>query len=146
MIRFSLSFLDPSLAQTRIQLVDSVAGVVRELSPGIEYSLNLNSGEHIGRFYLKFAGAVTGISRQQVDPGVFEAVCSGGILRLNIGRLDGPSGMVRLYDLSGRLLREQTVTEAGYHEMRAEQATGIYILSYTSGDIAVSRKITTVIR
>jgi len=133
--------VDPSFAILKIHLIDSVAGITRELSLNSEYALELKSGEHLNRFYLKFVPALTSVNRQAEDSGIFEAVNSGGIMRLIIGKVEGSYGIVRVYDLSGRLLHEMTVREPGNHDLAMQKEPGLYIITYRTGNIAVSKKV-----
>jgi hypothetical protein len=133
--------VDPSFAILKIHLIDSVAGITRELSLNSEYALELKSGEHLNRFYLKFVPALTSVNRQVEDSGIFEAVNSGGIMRLIIGKVEGSYGIVRVYDLSGRLLHEMTVREPGNHDLAMQKEPGLYIITYRTGNIAVSKKV-----
>jgi hypothetical protein len=141
-IRFRISALDPSLASMKIIFIDSVAGAKREIVLNSEYSVDLKAGDYSGRFFLKFAEVTTSVNRQPEQyPGILEATANEGILRLKIGSVEGVSGAVRIYDLTGRMLHEQTVREAGYYEYPGLRSNGIYIITYRTGAVNVSRKV-----
>jgi hypothetical protein len=140
-IVFRVSALDPSFSTMKIHLIDSVAGITREITLNSEYSISLKSGEHLNRFYLKFAQLFTSASRPAEDPGIIEAFNSCGVTRLTVGRIEGSYGVVRIYDLSGRLLKEWIIRETGSHDFAMQHDTGIYIITYQSGNIKVSRKL-----
>lgn len=140
-VKIKVSDLDPSLASMKIHLIDSVAGIRREIALNGEYSADLKAGDHSGRFYLKFAPVATSVIRQTEEPGILEATVKGDILRLKIGRLDGPTGTLRIHDLTGRLLQEETIRETGYYDFPAMRGTGICIVTYRTGQIMASRKV-----
>ena len=141
-IKFGVSALDSSLTSMKITLIDSVAGAKREIDLKSEYSVELKAGDYTGRFYLKFAGVATSVRHQaEEDPGILEAIANGGVLRLKIGSIEGQAGNLRIYDLTGRLLHEDTVRETGYYDYPELQGNGIYIITYRTGSIRVSRKV-----
>jgi hypothetical protein len=142
-IKFSVSALDPSLAAMKIHLIDSVAGVKREIALNSEYSVDLKQGDHAGRFFLKFAPAVpTSVNRQEEEaPGILEATANGGILRLKIGSVEGSEGSLRIFDLTGRMLHEETIRETGYYDYPGMHGNGICIITYRTGRVTASRKV-----
>lgn len=141
-IRFRVCAIDPSLAAMKISLIDSVAGVKREVALNSEYEVDLKAGDCSGRFFLKFAGMTTYAGRQaEENPGVLEATADGGILRLKIGSVEGPAGSLRIFDLTGRMLHEQAVMETGYYEYPGLRSNGICIVSYRTGSVNVSKKV-----
>ncbi|MRR21720.1 T9SS type A sorting domain-containing protein [bacterium] len=141
-IKFRVPALDPSLATMKINLIDSVAGVKREIAQNSEYSVDLKAGDYTGRFFLKFAEVTTSVSRQtEEDPGILEATANDGILRLKISSVEDPAGSIRIYDLTGRMLHEEAVREAGYYEYPGLRSNGIYIITYRTGNITVSKKV-----
>jgi hypothetical protein len=141
-VRFRISALDPSLAAMKISFIDSVAGAKREIEINSEYSAELKAGDYSGRFYLKFTEVTTSVSGQpETDPEIIEATVNGGILRLKIGRIEGTAGAVRIYDLTGRMLHEETVRETGYYEYPGLRSNGIYIITYRTGSTTASRKV-----
>lgn len=142
-IIFRVCALDPSLAAMKISLIDSVAGVRRDLALNTEYSVNLKAGDCAGRFFLKFApGVATTVNRYaEEDPGIIEATANGGILRLKITGVEGYAGSLRIYDLTGRMLHEQAVREPGYYDYQGLRSNGIYIVTYRTGSITASKKV-----
>lgn len=141
-IKFRVPALDPSLATMKINLIDSVAGVKREIAQNSEYSVDLKAGDYTGRFFLKFAEVTTSVSRQtEEDPGILEATANDGILRLKISSVEDPAGSIRIFDLTGRMLHEEAVREAGYYEYPGLRSNGIYIITYRTGNITVSKKV-----
>ncbi|MHC1733887.1 MAG: T9SS type A sorting domain-containing protein [Bacteroidales bacterium] len=140
-IKFSVSALDLSLTTMKIHFIDSVAGIKRELALNSEYYVDLKPGEYSGRFYLKFASVTTSVGHQAVEPGVLEAhACETG-LRLKIGSVEGASGTLRVHDLTGRVLREEEIREAGYYDFPEIVATGLYIITYRTGNLTASKKV-----
>lgn len=142
-IKFRVSALDPSLASMQISLIDSVAGAKREVVLNSEYSVDLKAGDYSGRFFLKFAPAVTtSVNRQtEEDPGILGVTATGGLLRLTIGCVEGAAGSLRIYDLTGRMLHEETVRETGYYDYPGLRSNGIYIITYRTGNVTASKKV-----
>ena len=141
-VRFRLSAIDQSLASMKISLVDSVAGTKREMALSSEYSVDLKAGDYTGRFYLKFAEVTTSVGRQtEDDPGILEATATGGVMRLKIGSVEGAAGSLRIYDLTGRVLEDETIREEGYYDFPGMRSSGIYIVTYRTGSISVSKKV-----
>lgn len=141
-IRFSVCAIDPSLAAMKISLVDSVAGAKREVALNSEYSVDLKAGDYSGRFWLKFNQVTTSVVRQTGEnQEVLEATANGGILRLKIGSVEETAGSLRIYDLTGRMLHEETVRETGYYEYPGLRSNGIYIVTYRTGRVTASRKV-----
>lgn len=141
-VMFRISSIDPSLASMKISLVDSVAGAKREMALNGEYTVDLKAGDYTGRFYLKFAGVTTSAGREtEEDPGILEAYASDGLMRLKIGAVEGSAGTVRIYDLAGRMLREETVRETGYYDFPGLHSPGICIVTYRTGSISASKKV-----
>jgi len=140
-IRFRVSALDPSLASMKIIFIDSLAGAKRELALNSEYTVDLEPGDNSGRFFLKFAEVLTSVSRQDEDPGILEISANGGVLRMKIGSLEGAAGSLRIYDLNGRVLHEETIREEGYYDFPSLQNKGIFIITYRSGSVSASKKV-----
>jgi hypothetical protein len=127
----------------KISLIDSVAGVRKDLALNTELPVDLKAGDYSGRFFLKFApGVATTVNRHaEEDPGIIEATANGGILRLKITGVEGYAGSLRIYDLTGRMLHEQAVREPGYYDYPGLRSNGIYIVTYRTGSVAASRKV-----
>lgn len=142
-IMFRVCAIDPSMAAMKISLIDSVAGAKREIALNSEYSVNLKAGDYAGRFFLKFAPAVpTSVNRQaEEDPGILEASANDGILRLKISTIEGSAGTLRIYDLTGRMLDEETIRETGYYDYPGLRSNGIYIITYRTGSVKASKKV-----
>jgi hypothetical protein len=141
-VRFRVSAIDQSLASMKISLVDSVAGTKREMVLNTEYNVDLKAGDYTGRFFLKFAGVTTSVIRQREDdPGILEATVRSGVLRLKIGSVEGLAGSLRIYDLTGRILEEETIRESGYYDFPGMRSTGICIVTYRTGSVSVSKKV-----
>ena len=140
-IRFRVSALDPSLASMKIIFIDSVAGARRELALNSEYTVDLEAGDYSGRFFLKFAEVTTSVSRHSEDPGILEVSANSGVLRMKISNPEGAAGSLRIYDLTGRVLHEETIREAGYYDFPGMNGNGIYIITYRTGSVYVSRKV-----
>lgn len=141
-IMFKVCAIDPSMVAMKISLIDSVAGAKREIALNSEYSVELKAGDYSGRFFLKFApGVTTTVNRHaEEDPGILEATANGGILKLKITSVEGSAGYLRIFDLTGRMLHEETVREPGYYDYPGLRSNGIYIITYRTGSITASRK------
>ena len=75
------------------------------------------------------------------DPGILGVTATGGLLRLTIGCVEGAAGSLRIYDLTGRMLHEETVRETGYYDYPGLRSNGIYIITYRTGNVTASKKV-----
>lgn len=140
-IMFRVSALDPSMTAMKISFIDSVAGAKREIEINSEYSVDLRAGDYTGRFYLRFTEVTATVMRQPQDPEILGVISSRGFLRLKISCVEGGAGTLRIFDLTGRVLEEGTISETGYYDFPGLRSNGIYIVTYRTGTVNVSKKV-----
>ncbi len=140
-IVFKIQDIDNSLKGKRIYLTDLVAGTEQDLLPDKEYMVSLSAGEYINRFYLNMKEISTDIPDDPLNPDLFSIYSTKGILIALIGRLEGESGTITVYNLAGQTLFVEKIFEAGYHEFYTRLKNGIYIVNYTSGKFRSTKKL-----
>ncbi len=138
---FKIQDIDNSLRGKRIYLTDIVAGTEQDLLPDKEYIVSLSAGEYINRFYLNMKEITTDIPDDPLNPDLFSIYSANGIIIAIIGRLEGESGTITVYNLAGQTLFVEKIFEAGYHEFYTRLKNGIYIVNYTSGKFRSTKKL-----
>ena len=84
---------------------------------------------------------ITDIPKNINDIDWFNVYSSGGILKAEINLPDGEPGMFIIYDLTGRKLFNRKIYSPGYYEFNPKLSNGIYIVSFTSGNKRISKKL-----
>ena len=124
-----------------IYLQDATAGKTQDILPGNEYKIYLNKGVYSSRFSLKFLKNSTMIPDINPATEYFSAWSAKGIVKVNIGYLEGKEGDISLFALTGNKVFTKNVYEEGYLEFYPQVKTGIYIVSFRSGNIMETKKI-----
>jgi len=139
---FRILDIDPALMQMNIFLTDSLMNKRLSLLQGTEYTVTLPAGDYTGRFYLSFSGLETALP-EQIEPEAefFTVYHSHGVLTTEIKSLAGPEGLLRIYNISGQKLTEIKIHEPGDYSFRTNIPGGIYIVTYSSGQVRSSKKM-----
>ena len=125
-----------------IYLSDVITGINQELNPDRQqYEVNLPAGDYQNRFFINFSNYITDIPKNINDIDWFNVYSSGGILKAEINLPDGEPGMFIIYDLTGRKLFNRKIYSPGYYEFNPKLSNGIYIVSFTSGNKRISKKL-----
>lgn len=140
-VAFGVSQMPEELASYDFYFHDKVTGTSLRLTPGMDYKVNLPAGEYLNRFCINLTGEPTNISNPAVDQEGFKAWFSGDVLNLQIYHIDGGSGSLRLFNLSGKQMLVKRIEEPGTYELNPALTDGIYILTMDSGRFRSSRKI-----
>jgi hypothetical protein len=139
---FKIRDIESYFSGMTIFLSDVVAGIEKDLVSGNEYKVNLTSGVYTNRFYLNFKnGVITGDNQIAPDDESITVFSSPGVLKANIKLLPEGRGVLKLSSLTGQVLLNQNVYESGYYEYSLDLRTGIYIATFISGNIKISRKL-----
>ncbi len=138
-ISMRLSDAEGRFATERVYLFDSATGVRKEMTPEDGYKVFLPAGDYNTRFFIQFSGTPTVLP--ETEDTYFTAYYSRGILRVNINRLFNGRGTITVTNIIGKRLFTDNVHEEGYHEFTPLLGNGIYIVSMTTGNIRISRKI-----
>lgn len=139
---FRMPYVDPALMTMSIYLTDSVLNKRYDLLPGMEYNVTLPAGEHINRFFLSFSHSLTAMPETR-EPGteLFTVRHSHSVLTTEIKSLPGTEGILRIYNMSGQKLTEMKIYEPGDYSFWTDIPSGVYIVTYSSGQIKSSKKL-----
>jgi fibronectin-binding autotransporter adhesin len=133
--------VDESLTGRRIYLSDIFAGTEQDLLPDKEFTVFLEKGEYLNRFFLNFSNETTGINDNIHTTDLFSIYSSNGILKAQINTISGDRGRLVVYNLTGQVLFIKEVYEKGYLEFKPGVLEGIYIITYTTGTNRSSKKV-----
>ena len=140
-LSFRLSGVENLPEGISIYLRDAVAGINHDLLAEKEYKIYLPAGEYHNRFYLVFLKSTTDISDPGATPDIFTAYPVESMVKAIVRYLDGREGTILIFDLGGRLIFTRKVYETGYYELKPNVKTGIYIVSFTSGNLRRTKRI-----
>lgn len=138
---FKIRDIDIILSQMRIFLTDIVEGTEKDLLPGNDYKIYLTEGEYKNRFFINLSNTITDIQDNIPGSDFFNIYYSYGTLKAEINSLTGKDGTLIIYNLLGQTLFVNKIYETGYHEFSQDIKDGIYIITYSSGNIRSSKKI-----
>lgn len=125
----------------RVYLFDSLTGISTEMYSDNEYRIFLGAGDHTNRFFIQFTNTGTGIQDQFNNDFMFTVYSSGGMLKAQIEGIIEEEGTLEINNLTGQKLYSYKVYEDGYHEFSSSLKSGIFIVSFSSGNKRISRKI-----
>jgi len=115
---------------------DAQNSAIQDLELIPEYGQVLGKGVHENRFYLIFArqlpAGIPGIKQ------ALKAYSSGGSLFVY---LPDAQGEIRIINTAGQLVKTETLSGAGYHQIRMEGASGLYLVSLSTAEGLVSGKV-----
>jgi hypothetical protein len=140
-IIFRIAHIDDSFNGLKIVLADVAAGIEQDLQPDKTYTLSLDKGEYTGRFFLNITANATGDNDIPTAEDKFSVFSTNGILRAQIGIINGNRGTLRVYNLTGQLMFLENVYDIGYHEFNTRLKNGIYVVTYTTGTYSISKKL-----
>jgi hypothetical protein len=132
---------DESLTGRRIYISDILAGTEQDLLPDKEFTVSLEKGEYLNRFFLNVSNITTGINDNIPTTDLFSIYSSNGILKAQINKITGDRGRLVVYNLTGQILFIKEVYETGYLEFKPGVLEGIYIITYTTGISRSSKKL-----
>ena len=150
-LSFSLSALDPWFSQFELYFHDEWTGAQERLTEDFEYTVQLEAGEYHGRFSIGLLEietvitdidtVITDIQEPKQPAELFTAYPSFGLIKARIFDIQGHSGVISLYNLSGRMIFNQVIPATGDYEFQAPDTPGLYIVTYVSGSRAGSIKL-----
>ncbi len=120
---------------------DAVTGASINLLGSSEYRVELKQGEYHGRFSLAFVKNATSVPDPAVADDLFHAWMSEGMVKVRIGSVEGDRGTVSLYNMSGRQVYSETVYEPGEYHLNIRLMQGVYVITYTTGNVQRSIKL-----
>jgi hypothetical protein len=141
-VSFTIKDAQGIFADMRLFLSDMVTGTMQDLLPDQQYEIFLLTGEYHNRFYINAYSSTTDIPEHKpVSDDIFIIYSSNGILKSQINKLSGSYGTLTISNLLGQTLFSSKVYETGYHEFDPIIKDGIFIATFTSGNIKSSRKL-----
>lgn len=141
-IVFKISFIDDELKRTGIYLNDKLTGTNQNLLTDKEYRLYLDAGEYTDRFSLFMTSIPTEIPEVVPENEPLNILNFQGILKAEINLSNGEEGTLIISNLAGQILFITKVHDSGYFEFNPIIRTGLYIVTLTSGNKRISKKIT----
>jgi hypothetical protein len=133
--------IEESLSGMRIYLSDNIAGTEQDLLPDKEFSISLEIGEYLNRFFLNLSNITTPVDDNPSGNDLLNIYTYRGILKAEIKTLQGEEGTLMIYNLTGQMIFIEKVYEAGYYEFSPGIKDGIYIVSFINGTRRISKKI-----
>jgi len=140
-IIFRIIDLAEDLPWEKIYLTDMVSGTENDLLNNKEYTINLKAGEYKNRFFLNLMreGVKPPDTTSSNDP--FTVYSTHGIVKTYINTDKVGSGLLSIYNLTGRVLLSKRISDSGYYEFIPGFKNGIYIVRFASKTYIGSRKI-----
>lgn len=128
-----------NLAQgMKVFLKDTYSGVIREITRQSGYTFSINNATFDDRFKLIFS--TDNLSSEAFGSSTFTAYTKNGSIFLN-SKLSEEQALVRVFDLTGKLLLEKSVTGEGEHNLGRTAEKGIYIVTVYTDMGIISNKV-----
>ena len=124
-----------------ISITDLFTGVTQDLLFDEQYKVHLASGDYQNRFFLNLSNIITVIPDMVTEIDWFNIYTSKGILIAEINIPPGENGDLKIYSLTGQTLYIYENNQAGYHEFSPVIKDGIYIVTFTTGNLRASKKL-----
>jgi hypothetical protein len=123
-----------------IYLYDAGRDVITEISSG-DYKVYLNAGTYDSRFFLQFDNISLDIANHErmIDP--LKIYSSGKKLYAEVNCLEGKPGDLSVISIMGQTMFEKRLYENGLHEFDLAVPDGIYIVTFRTGMLSISKKI-----
>lgn len=140
-ISIKIKDIEASLVQYRIFLSDNVKGTEQDLLPNQEYKIYLEAGQYKDRFSINISSISTGVTENTNFDDVLKIYSAYGILNAEVNTLTDNNGTLAIYGLSGQTIFSDRITDVGHHEYNTNLINGIYVATFTSGNVRVAKKI-----
>lgn len=138
---FKIRNLVGDLFYKTIYFSDVITGINQDLLPDIQYRVNLNAGDYQDRFFLNLSNSITSIPDLTPVGDWINIYAAHGILKAEIKLPSCENGTLTIYNLLGQALYIYKIYSPGYHEFCPLIRDGIYIVTFNSGNIRISKKI-----
>jgi hypothetical protein len=141
-IIFKVKNLSAGFSAMRMYLTDLTTGAETDLIPGNVYKVTLTASDYKNRFFINFSNITTSVPENKTsrtDP--FNVYCSDGILKAEINEIQGNEGSLVITNFLGQTLFTEKIYDKGYHELNPSLKDGIYLVSYITGRMKVTKKI-----
>jgi hypothetical protein len=124
-----------------IYFSDVITKVNQDLLPDKQYRVNLNAGDYQDRFFLNLSNSITYIPDLTPVGDWIDIYATHGILKAEIKLQSCEKGTLTIYNLLGQPLNIYKIYRPGHHEFCPLIRDGIYIVTFNSGDIRISKKV-----
>lgn len=124
-----------------ISITDIITGLTQDLLFNKEFKVNLPAGDYQNRFFLNLSNIITDIPDMVPETDWFNIYSSNGILKAEINLPVCENGTLKVYNLTGQTLYIYEVNQPGYHEFSPVIKDGIYIVTFTTGNLWTSKKV-----
>jgi hypothetical protein len=138
---FKIPFVSSQLPVTTLYLADLTAGINQYMLSGNEYSIPLASGDYPGRFFLYLNSSPTGITNLLNNEPGFKAYFFEGRVVADVDLHGSSEGRIVITSLTGKHLFNTKIFDSGHYEFDPEMKSGLYIITLTTGNNRISRKI-----
>lgn len=138
---FEIPFVSSQLPVTTLYLADLTAGINQDMLSGNEYSIPLASGDYPGRFFLYLNSSPTGITNLLNNEPGFKAYFFEGRVVADVDLHGSSEGRIVITSLTGKHLFNTKIFDSGHYEFDPEMKSGLYIITLTTGNNRISRKI-----
>ena len=124
-----------------VSVYDSFTGITQDITNGLQYKVSLIAGDYQKRFFLNFSNLKTVVPEMAADDKWFNIFSSYGTLKTEINLPSCEDGIFKIYNLAGQNLMVYKIHQPGYHEFTPALNSGIYVITFMSGNFRVSKKI-----
>jgi hypothetical protein len=122
-------------------LTDRGTNQQTELTISSSYSVDLPAGDYQDRFFLNLGSIKSSIIDPGMSTGLFNAYCTHGVLKIESGSDIEYSGILEIFDLSGRLCHREPAVFSGYNLFYPDLLNGLYVVRILSGGEAKTRQV-----
>ena len=130
------------MSSGQISITDIVSGDEYDLRNNGSYKVYLESGEHKERFYLNLSSLPVEIPDPPPASEVFSVYSSHDLIMISTEESgEAKTNILTISNLSGQILFIKKDIKPGFQEFNPRINDGIYIITYTSGNIRHSKKI-----
>jgi hypothetical protein len=140
-VLFSISSIENLDAPTEIYLTDNVTGQSREMISKNNYTVSLEAGEYVDRFFLSVISPRNKIDDDMPDESLFRTYSYGGILLVEINIKDMNHGTLFVNNLTGQVVYIKTLSAPGFYKFNPGLSEGIYMVTLQTEGKIYSRKV-----
>ena len=140
-IIFRLIDVDANLSGKKIYISDMESGTEHDLLDKKEYTVCLNTGEYLNRFYINLSSVATVIPEIVPDDRLFSVYSYNGLIKYFVNTDKTGPGTLSVINLTGQVLFVKRIYDSGYNELNPAIINGIYIVTFVSENYRVSKKI-----
>jgi hypothetical protein len=138
---FRIPYMGSDFHYKYINITDVYSGNSQDLLYDKEYQVGLPAGDYQDRFFLNFSNNTTAIPEVVPDDSWFKIYSSHGNIMAEINLPAMDKGTLKIFNLMGGVLNIYNIYQPGYHEFSPNLASGIYIVTFISGNRMITKKV-----